>query len=440
MVFFFIIPESAKDPEKTASAIFNVIHNLLQECLRTGAKEYLQQLTISNHMCFVSLKGKCEDVQSLYVDKVYGSFTLCRLLHWSEYFNDYTAQGEQQCIDIRLDTASISRKERNLGLSRRELEKYYKKCGLGRKWGVEDAIKIETVRELLIAGSQGAKDLELWEPNFARATYEHCKLIQCLPNERQHALNLAACVTGHLLTKIEVSPGVPALQERVSRFLLTLADWTQTSDSNSPHLQALAQKITSLDTNYELTNVIPPNELLVGRLLQEAAQQCPDLAKAWFKMGAWFYRWGRKLVEQRNDQGSKLSTFDIVSIQAVVPNLKEDDIRMIGDIFHQHQASAEEEEVCNQLNTTEIIENQLRLVPTLACVSHMEISSIIDIWKQAHKTVYSYYEKAAEAYFRFLHVACSSQMNEDKMECKSKFFFPNLLDEQFLILSLLQAL
>jgi len=39
------------------------------------------------------------------------------------------------------------------------------------------------------------------------------------------------------------------------------------------------------------------SDLLVGQLLKLSTMQCPSLAKTWFTLANWCYKWGRKAVD-----------------------------------------------------------------------------------------------------------------------------------------------
>lgn len=287
-------------------------------------------------------------------------------------------------------------------------------------------MQMEAVRDMVMQKNYDT-DPDLWNENVARALYEHCKMLQCSPSEKRKALDLASHITANLVAKNAAEQNYessPQIQERTARFLLTLSDWAQHDGMQSKHLKRLVNSLSDIGEGQNqslMHGVMSTADTTIGKLLMESTNQCPNLAKSWLKLGGWFYRWGRKIVEQKTGaHGNKLTTFDIVSIQSIVPTISEQEILLIGDIFHEHQASAEEEDISttNDSNTTEVIEQQLRRVSGLSCASKETIQAIIEVWKQAHKTIYSYYEKSAESYFRFLQVACSGPMNEDKIECK----------------------
>jgi hypothetical protein len=168
-------------PVDTSRYIFRIIHSLLHEALRTRSTEYLNQLTILNHICHKAIMCKLKDrsagnsnIESFVVDKSYGSFTLYRILFWSEYFDEYTNEGEQQITDIRLDIVSMARKETNHQMCRRELEKFYQVSNYGKKLQIEGGrTSIDDVRCHLLANA--TQNVDVWEVNLSRAVYEQCK-------------------------------------------------------------------------------------------------------------------------------------------------------------------------------------------------------------------------------------------------------------------------
>lgn len=125
------------------------------------------------------------------------------------------------------------------------------------------------------------------------------------------------------------------------------------------------------------------------------------------------------MVEIRNEDNDKagLRISDVSAISNVIPNATTEDIQNIVEILNQHQVTTEEEDIDpNETSSTEMIENQLRTLPILAYQSQEHLRSIVDIWKQAHKTVYGYYEMAADAYFKYLQLTTT---NDDGKESSS---------------------
>lgn len=408
----------------------NITDNLLQECIRTGSKEYLNQLTIVNHVCNkVMNRYDMNVIKSLHVNKTFGSITLMRLLNWSQHFNQID-NAEQQ--EIRLDLVSLSRKERNIDLSRNQLEKYYNRSELIQIWNV-NTLNIDFVYEMLTQGNYGHT---IWNENTSRAVYEQCKLMYCMPGDKFKAIQLAASASTSMIETIHIDPNASNLSERVARFMLKLSEWIQIENNVSTfgHIDALIAAIPDVKTNHEqgMPNILSAADSMIGKLIQESTRQCPELAKSWYSLGAWFYRWGRKLVEQRNDRGGKLKTIDILNIKEIVPYATDEDLFMIGEIFNKHQAVPEEDDIGRtDSNTTEVIESQLRSVPCLKQASHEDVHAIVGVWKQAHKTVYRYYEKSAESYFKFLQLATTvGERIDDKVEGEYRKIFVSSINHQ----------
>jgi len=64
-----------------------------------------------------------------------------------------------------------------------------------------------------------------------------------------------------------------------------------------------------------------------------------------------------------------------------------------------------------------MIENQLQNVPALSGASSEQLSLLVEIWRDAQKRIYSYYELSAVAYFNYL------KLCGDKEVLCSSFFY-----------------
>ena len=51
-------------------------------------------------------------------------------------------------------------------------------------------------------------------------------------------------------------------------------------------------------------------DCLVGSLLHLSTMQCPSLAKAWFQLAGWCYKWGRKSVDAAASGASSVQLSD----------------------------------------------------------------------------------------------------------------------------------
>lgn len=54
------------------------------------------------------------------------------------------------------------------------------------------------------------------------------------------------------------------------------------------------------------------------------------------------------------------------------------------------------------INTSEMIENQLQNIHALNGASSEHLSHLVEIWRDAQKRIYIYYELSAVAYFKYL--------------------------------------
>lgn len=107
--------ENCNDEQQQSSWL--VLHTLLQECIRTGSQEYLNYLTLLNHLAHKAMEHKdlngFKNIGSFGIKKTFGSLTMFLVTAWSEFFDDYSSEGETQNISLRLDLVSCARKELN---------------------------------------------------------------------------------------------------------------------------------------------------------------------------------------------------------------------------------------------------------------------------------------------------------------------------------------
>uniref|UniRef100_A0A4Y0BH26 non-specific serine/threonine protein kinase n=1 Tax=Anopheles funestus TaxID=62324 RepID=A0A4Y0BH26_ANOFN len=470
-----ILQDQIEQRERMIDASTELIQCYLQECLLTRCREYLFQLTITNHILY-KIAHRARDgtagtadssgagLGSLNVEKFYGTLTLMRLLAWSEFLLADTGDGyevQQQNIDLRLDMVSIGRKEKNYALSRRELEKYYHKSNLvGRleHLGEMDAgpDRLPNLQQQRVTLEQVAIALtkydpsppkDLWDENLSRAVYEHCKWLYCQPGKRLEAIDFAACATavidGVLVRRRDENEGkrTAQLSERVARFMLTISDWMAVGEATEPSANELASVkrlghlLPSIDVKplaTQHTEIFGPSDRLIGTMLKGAVDRCPPLAKAWFALGSWLYRWGKRIVEHSAADGSsaRISVDQVVAILAG-PNVTLDDCERIVEILNDHEPARIVIGVDGDRDTDEPDELDLDSSATIGSIGLLDalhrampglernvsperLYAIIDIWRSNHRAVYGYYEAAAEAYFRFLQL--SSGRNDPTSE------------------------
>lgn len=409
-----------------------VVHSGLQECLRTRSREHLNNLIILNYMCNkLSQRNRlvARDLQRcLHIDKCFGSIALMHLLHWSNYFEGAGDTDEQSIIDLRLDVCSMTRKEGNLTYCRQQLDVFFDRMKVGERLNCVE--KIATADRLdAICSHMIGNDLStagIWDCNMVRGVYETAKWMYCAPEKKEMAIQFAAANTisvRNYLTMSNASTS-PVMHESVARSLLKLSEWIQPeterllASNTGTALVRLVDELDDIRLRNGQSSDIPgfrsistSVDLAVGKLISSSIQQCPELAKAWGAYGNWCYRWGRKVVELRAETDG-LRSIDIASIMALIPSASSSDIDCVTAVLNQHKLSAEDEEIIisnsEEMSSTELIESQLKAIPILSNYSSEKLHQIVEIWRQAHKNVYSFYEMAAEAYFKYLQLTTQS--------------------------------
>ena len=51
------------------------------------------------------------------------------------------------------------------------------------------------------------------------------------------------------------------------------------------------------DTTISENPIVSESEAVIGRLLHMGSRQAPHVAKSWFALAGWCYKWGRKAIE-----------------------------------------------------------------------------------------------------------------------------------------------
>lgn len=419
---------------------FEIVQSGLQECLRTSrSHEHLNNLVILNHIChkisYRNLIGEQENTRSLCVDKMFGSTVLTVLLMWCEHFDNVTEIGEQINLDLRLDVCSMTRKEGNLMHCQKQLEVFFKKIDFGTRIGCnENERSLQQICDRLIvnAGQFEGSAIGLWNKNTVRSVHEMAKWLYSYPDKKETAIQFAAAYATEIcgsLKSEQIVNDEALIRQRMARTFLTLAEWLQSENDQiliTSDEKPLGKLIESLDDvrlcngnfDYEtagIGSILSPIDLAVGKLLSRSVQQCPELSKAYGAYGNWCYRWGRKIVELRTEKDEKagLRSSDLAIIKDLVPNASASDIELISNVLDQHKVSAEDEDLVvgnsDEISSTELIEMQLRQIEILHESSSETLLKIIEIWRLANRNIYSFYEMAAEAYFKYLQLVTQSQ-------------------------------
>lgn len=395
----------------TAQMCFDVLHGLLQECMRTQSREYSNFLELLNHISHKvvdhSQQNGCRNIESFHVHKKYGSLTMLFVAAYSEFFDDYSPEGEQQNIDLRLDLISSARKEMNYKQCLIELQRNYKKVEYAEHVGFPLELESLCAIKDYLMSSKSLDEPKIWSENVSRTVYEHSKCLYVVQNKHQEAIQFAAsAIVGiHNRLKVEDKLTSETLKTQCVKFHLKLAEWIQLetdallADDAPPALKLL---INSIPNEGIVNEKMPLIDAAVGKLIKCGVEKCPDLPKAWSALGNWSYRWGRKMVELKTDsQGFR--PIDTEAIRELIPEVSAEDVEKIVQILNEKHVAMEDEDLGpTECSSTEQIEMQLRMIPVLAYKNMECMEAIIELWKQAHREVYGYYEMCAAAYFKYL--------------------------------------
>ncbi|KAG5339618.1 SMG1 kinase, partial [Acromyrmex charruanus] len=400
-----------------------VAAKVMQDGLRNVPSEYLSDAILLQYSATglknISRGKKDKNVFELYkVDKVsnINSNILTQVLWWSEYLDQACDSGSTEVDSLRLHVVRTARKEGNFNLAKREMVKYLK--------SEQDLIRLEnptacTFTEITNGLLNGPIHVK-WTKSSMRAFRELSKLLYDM-EKTSEALRMC-CVTTLGISQAIVSGEQSAdLRETGTKLLLTLGKWIQqdTNVKENPQLEELLRFEAMhndglMDKLFgETIDLIPTSDMIIGKLMQLGVNQCPDLPRAWSSFAAWCYKWGRKIVD--NSNSGQLTDTDRINIQSLLPmDIAETDLNTIFSILSQNKTIPEDEGDIdmNDINTSDMIENQLRNVSVLSHASNEHLGMLVDIWRQAQKRIYSYYELSANAYFKYLQLA-----NNDSNEC-----------------------
>ncbi|XP_020295832.1 serine/threonine-protein kinase SMG1 isoform X3 [Pseudomyrmex gracilis] len=397
----------------------------MQDGLRNMPSEYLNDAILLQYSatCLKNLlRGKTteKNVFELYkIDKIncINSNILTQILWWSEYFDQACDNSTIQEVDnLRLDVIRTARKENNFNLAKREIVKYFKSERNLIQLQNLAVCNFSEITNSLLNGSFHVK----WTKNSMRAFREFSKLLYNMENTSE-ALKMC-CVTSLGISQAIVSGEQSAdLRETGTKLLLTLGKWIQQdiNVNDYPQLEELLRFEAVHNDGLmnklfgDTIDLIPTSDMIIGKLMQLGVNQCPDLPLAWSSFAAWCYKWGRKIVD--NSNSGQLTDTDRLNIKSLLPlDIAEADLNTIFSILSQNKTIPEDEGDIDttDVNTSDMIENQLRNLPILSHASNEHLNMLVDIWRQAQKRIYSYYELSANAYFKYLQLA-----NNESNEC-----------------------
>lgn len=350
---------------------------------------------------------------------------LNKVLWWSEYFAKVQTQGSSIFSNnLRLDIIKKARKEHNFKFASLQLYKFLKARDLWHD--NENGSSITSINTIATHLLQKIPEVTVWSADIARAVHEAIKLSYYHEETKQLTFNLCAAASTAISKYAELYGGND-LKILSSKILLKLAVWLQVNDNVSltdlntslgKLLMVLPEvnKIESLDSS-----VIPLNDMAVGKLLHFNVHQCASLAKNWNAFGTWCYRWGRKVVDLSSRSLHSLTEDDKNAIQNLLPpETNQEDLNKIYSILSQTVTVFDDEDIAsNEINTSEMIQNQLQNVKALQNAFENQLHALVQIWKNIQKRIYVYYELSAEAYFKYLHLTSNSDSISKSAECNT---------------------
>lgn len=196
--------------------------------------------------------------------------------------------------------AKSARKQHNLRLSQNLLCQYaVKRCGL---IGEEDCVVDSKVNDFtpLVSLINQAGIVQDQNEQLLKFQLEGAKLIHSFGDTRTAIDSLLNC-TKNLIEKVDTKND---LSEMLSRSLLTLVKYLQ----SDPKYFELSHPTLSMIMNREIDDfsyhdgAIDQTEVLIGKLLLFSADSSKQLAKSLYELGAWSYRWGKKLTDLEEDK------------------------------------------------------------------------------------------------------------------------------------------
>ncbi|XP_054164318.1 serine/threonine-protein kinase SMG1-like [Oppia nitens] len=207
--------------------------------------------------------------------------------------------------------AKTARKQQNLKLSQILLLKYAANtCGLEL---AKHYIKGEAMNNIslkvndlspIIKVIKEAINQKSRSENLINFELEAAKLMYSFGNSRA-AIDTLLSSTSQLLLKCDDKHS-DQYMETMSRALLTLVKYLQLDTKYIEQLNISHPTLTLLLHRFndliDCEQVLGPLDTLVGKLLLFSVSNYPDLAKSWYALGAWSYRWGRKLSDLEEDK------------------------------------------------------------------------------------------------------------------------------------------
>lgn len=411
----------------------SIIHTMLQDNLTSLGSGFTQNFCVMHYVAN-GLNNILNNVPANTVFLVSENFEteinkidsriLNKILWWSECFGQIQNQGTNTFSNnLRLDIIKKARKEKNFSLATTQICKFLKDKNL--LYENENGNQQLLVANIAHSFLQKVSEMNTWSLDVARVVTEIIKMSYTFEDSRQLTLNLCAA-SSTAISKYAEMYGGSELRAVSSKILLKLASWLQVNDNvtltemNSPlgKLLMVLPEIGMIENSY---SVVPMNDMAIGKLLQFSVQQCVGLAKSWNAFGTWCYRWGRKIVDSSSDTTNALTEEDRRTIQSLLPqDVNVEDLTKVYAILSQTRAVVDDDDIdSNDINTSEMIQNQLQNVPALHNAPESLLLTLVQKWRNIQMRIYIYYELSAQSYFKYLHLSMNSDNITKSTECNT---------------------
>ncbi|CAG9824418.1 unnamed protein product [Phaedon cochleariae] len=407
----------------------STIRSTIEEFVHLAPSEFLQYYSLLHYVVH-GLKHVAQDnlantvflVSENFENEIHriDSCVLRKILWWTEYFGQIQNQGFNIfCSNLRLDIIKRARKERNFTMAIKNVHKFF-----GDKNFVTGGEN--NVAEMATLLIQKIQDTGVWSLDIARAVFEMIKISYSYEQNNQQTFNLCAAASTTMSKYAELF-GVNELRKISSKILLKLASWMQINDNvsltemGSP-LGKLIMVLPEIGMVENIaSNIIPMNEIAIGKLLQFSVHHYGALAKSWYVFGTWCYRWGKKIVDHSSDIKNNLSEDHCFKIKKILPpDTSDEDLAKIFLILSQTRNIIDEEDIdLNEIRTSEMIQSQLQSVGILQNAVEHQLQSLVQIWKSTQKRIYHYYALSADSYFKYLHLVLQSENITRSSECNT---------------------
>ena len=225
-----------------------------------------------------------------------------------------------------------------------------------------------------------------------------------------------------------------SLCEMNARSLVTLVSWLQTDNKLLGYFKQPNRNNSSVSTQENFiqhfksllenggndvfqwasvsdSDILSEMDILIKNLLNLSTTQCPLLAKSWFQLANWSYKWGRKAVDYANEDSFDLTANEkYLLLQTMPPGCEEEQLEKVTKIIsqvHKNGENVSEDDITesNQMRSDDeldLVRRQLlSACPTL--ISHPDkIESLVNLWRTVVYRVYHHYKMSALSYFSFL--------------------------------------